>query len=137
MDRRVTAAQKTKDRFDGKPWKPGKFDCWQMGAYHCRAIGKPLKIAPKIGTYHAVATGIRRLRKLGFDDIPAVLDEAFQRIPPAAAIAGDIVQLASEDDSIGGITVCLGNGRVLGFHEFTGGACVMQPFEMKAAWRVI
>lgn len=137
MERRVAAAQKTKDRFDGQPWKPGKFDCWQMGAFHCRAIGKPLKLAPKIGVYHSIVGGVRKLRRLGYHNLPAVFDEAFQRIAPAAAIAGDIVQLPSEDDDVGGITIAMGNGRVLGFHEYTGGACIMQPFEMVAAWRVL
>jgi hypothetical protein len=137
IERRSTAAQKTKDRFEGEPWKPGKFDCWQMAAFHARAVGNPLKIASKIGVYHSVAGGIRKLRRLGHKDIPSALDAAFERITPAAAIVGDFIQMLSEDDDIGGVTVCLGNGRVIGYHEEAIGACVLQPLEMVAAWRAV
>jgi hypothetical protein len=49
MERRVDAAQKTWTGSRTSRGSGGKFDCWQMGAFHCRAIGKPLKVAPKIG----------------------------------------------------------------------------------------
>lgn len=137
MERRVAAAQKTVDRFKDQPWKPGKFDCWQMAAFHAKAIGKPLKIAAKIGVYHSIVGGVRKLRRLGFQDVPSALDAAFERIAPAAAIAGDYIQLPSEDDDVGGVTVCVGNGRVIGYHEDVVGACILQPLEMKAAWRVL
>lgn len=137
LERRVAAAQKTLDRFKDKPFQWGRYDCFQLVAFHCRAIGRPLKAAPKIGRYASLLTGVKRLRKLGYQDIPALLDAVFERIPPAAAIAGDIVQMPSEDDDVGGVTVSVGNGRVIGYHEDAVGACVMQPMATVAAWRVL
>lgn len=137
MERRVAATKKTKARFEGKPFQWGRFDCFQMVAFHSRAIGKPLKVSAKIGRYASLLTGLKRLRKLGFSDIPAALDAVFERKPPAAAVAGDIIQLLSEDDDIGGVAVCLGNGRVLGYYEGVVGACVLQPIETVAAWSTI
>jgi cell wall-associated NlpC family hydrolase len=56
------------------------------------------------------------------------------RIAPAAALPGDLVQMPG-DDTIGAMTIYVGNGRVLGYHEAVEGAVVMQPVEMVAAWR--
>jgi hypothetical protein len=137
MERRVAAAQKTVDRFKDQPFQWGRFDCFQLVAFHCRVAGRPLKAAPKIGRYASLLTGVKRLRKLGYHDIPALLDGVFERIAPAAALAGDIIQMPSEDDDVGGVTVCVGNGRVIGYHEDVVGACILQPLEMKAAWRVL
>src|SRR3546814_3135515 len=54
MQRRVAAAQATRDRFYGKPFKFGRTDCGQMIKWHLRKIGCPLKIATKAGTYHSL-----------------------------------------------------------------------------------
>lgn len=133
--RRVAAAQATLDRFQGKPFKLGRYDCGQMVAYHLRRMGRPIK-ASKAGPYHNVVGAKRALRRLGHESLPSVIDAHFTRIAPAAALVGDLIQLTSEDDTIGGIFVVLGNGRVLGYHQDVPGAEVLQPSEYVAAWRV-
>jgi hypothetical protein len=39
-------------------------------------------------------------------------------------------------DALGALTICLTNGRVLGYHEATEGAVAMQPSAFAGAWRV-
>jgi hypothetical protein len=59
-----------------------------------------------------------------------------EEIAPAAAIVGDVMMLPAVDD-LGALGVCLGNGRVLIYHEeIATGAVVAQPIEMVTAWRV-
>ena len=58
------------------------------------------------------------------------------RIPPAAALPGDIIAMAMSDgDPFGcSLTVALDNGRILGFKD---GICqVLVPLAYVTAWRV-
>jgi hypothetical protein len=136
LNRRVDAAQKTLDRFKGHPFKFGRFDCAQMVFFHLRAIRKPLKEAGRAGTYHSLLGGVKELKKAGHDSLASLLDAHFERIPPAAALVGDLVAMPGLEGP-GALTVAMGNGRVLGYHEDAEGAVVMQPLETLAAWRVV
>lgn len=136
LQRRVDAAQKTLDRFKGKPFKFGRWDCAQMVFFHLRAMGRPLKAAARAGSYHSLLGGVKQLKKAGHDDLVALMDSHLERIPPAAALAGDIVAMPGLEGP-GALTVAMGNGRVLGYHEEAEGAVVMQPVEMVVAWRVL
>lgn len=135
MDRRHRATQATVDRFRGKPFKFGKFDCWQMVKAHLRAMGKPVKQAAKVSPYHSLLGAQRQLRAFGYDNVTAVMDAHFEQIPPAAAALGDVVSIPTEGE-IGGLFIIVGNGRIFGYHQDAVGAEVLQPAVITAAWRV-
>jgi hypothetical protein len=135
MERRRRATEATRDRFRGKPFKFGRFDCGQMTAFHLRAMKKPVRAA-KAGRYHSLLGATKALNRLGFRNLSGLMDAHFERIPPAAAALGDVVSIASEEGP-GGLFVVIGNGRVFGYHQDALGAEVLQPLEpLLAAWRV-
>jgi hypothetical protein len=134
--RRTQAAQKTLDRWSTRPMKLGTADCVRMAAAHLRQLGYKVKLPPS-GSYRTAASAAKALKSAGFASVEAALDaQGLERIAPAAAIVGDILMLDG-GDRFGALTVAVGNGRVVGWHEAApGGATVMQPIEFKAAWRV-
>lgn len=133
---RRDAAQATLDRFGGVPFGYGHHDCARMVMFHLAQLG----IAPKLpkAARYASALGARKaLKRLGHDDLPAMIDAyGFERIAPASAIVGDLIALPAVDP-MGAITIALGNGRVIGYHEDVLGAAVLQPAMTEAAWRVL
>ena len=134
MTARADAAQKTLDRFKDKPLRYGVRDCVRMVAIHLRALGYKVRL-PASGSYRSPRSGLKALRARGYDSLPAALDGiGLQRIPPAAAIVGDVLQLPGEGE-IGALAVALGNGRAVAYHQDTIGAVVVQPLEVIAAWR--
>jgi hypothetical protein len=136
MVRRRDAAQATLDRFKDVPLRMGRNDCARMVAYHLRKLGHRVKLPPS-GSYASVRSARREMRKLGFQTLEQALDSfGFDRIPPAAAVAGDVVMLPGDTD-LGSLTIALGNGRVVGYHEDARGAAVLQPVEFLAAWRAV
>jgi len=136
LERRRDAAQATLDRFKGKPFRFGRHDCAQMVGLHLRTLRKPVKELARAGTYHSLAGGVKALKKLGHDSLADVMDAHFERIAPAAALVGDVIAVPGLEGP-GALTVAMGNGRVLGWHEDAEGAVVMQPLEYVAAWRVL
>jgi hypothetical protein len=137
FDARVAAAQKTRDHFWGKEFTWGKRDCAQMVAWHCRAMGVPVKQAAKAGSYHSLVGAQRALKRLGYETLADMADAHFERIAPAQAWPGDLIELPAEDrNPLGCLTVALTNGRVLGYVDGGLGAAVLQPSEYVAAWRV-
>lgn len=136
MVRRTNAAQATLDRFRDQPFQFGKNDCVRMVAFHLRRLGYRPQLA-KAGTYRTALSARRALVKYGYDTLADALDGLrLERIPPAAAIVGDIGMCAADTD-LGAIVIYVGNGRIFGYSEDAEGAVVMQPIEVEAAWRVI
>lgn len=136
MERRRDAAQATLDRFKDKPFEFGTSDCARLVAFHLRQIGKPVKVA-KAGSYKSLLGATRALKRLGFDNLSDLMDSHLERLPaPAFAIAGDVIAMPGEEGP-GALSVCMGNGRALGFHADAAGAVIMEPREMLAAWRTI
>lgn len=136
MIRRVAAAQATLDRFKGQPFMLGEADCARMTTFHLRQLKLRVQIA-KAGSYKTPLSARRALIRAGFESLADALDKhGFARIPPAAAVVGDILALPAEDD-LGALCVALGNGRVLGWHPDAEGATVLQPTEFVAAWSVM
>lgn len=135
MVRRVAAAQATLDRFKNVPFAFGSNDCARMAVFHLRQLGHRPKIA-KAGTYSTLLGARRALARAGFATLADAIDaQGVFRIPPAAAIVGDLVMLPGVDD-LGALGVALGNGRVIMWHEDAEGACVCQPVKFVAAWSV-
>lgn len=136
MLRRVAAAQATVDRFKGRPFRFGTNDCARLVAFHLKQLGLPLRLA-KAGSYRSPLGATRALRRFGYDSLAAALDgHGLTRIAPAAAVVGDIVELPGEP-LFGALSVAVGNGRVLGYHEDAAGAEILQPTAFVTAWRVL
>lgn len=136
FQKRVAATARTKAAFEGKPWKPGRYDCGQMTRRHLIHMGKPLKVAAKAGTYHSVRGAIAALKRIGYSSLIELMDDHFERVAPAAAWTGDVIAMPGLEGP-GALAVALGGGRVLGYHEDAAGAVVLQPSEYVAAWRVV
>jgi hypothetical protein len=137
---RRDAAQKLLDNWKDKKFRMGDRDCVRLTAEHLREMGYQVKIPP-IYSYKTLLGATKKLKELGFETLAAAVDDlGLERIAPAFALVGDLIELAGENDkgeeaTISALTVAMGNGRVLGFHEV--GCVVMQPLEYKAAWRVV
>lgn len=136
IERRAAAAQQLLDDWRGRPidWKK-RHHCARMVTEHLRRLKHKPPLA-KAGHFTTPLGGRRALQRLGVERMGEVLDQmGFERIPPAAALVGDIVELPGEAP-FGALTVAMGNGRVLGWHEDAAGAEVLQPVEYIAAWRI-
>lgn len=132
---RRDAAQATLDKFGGVAFGYGHHDCAQMVAFHLRKLGYRPKLT-KAGRYSAALGATKALKRLGHETLAAAMDaHGFERIPPAATLVGDVMEMEGVDGP-GALVVVLGNGRVLGYHEEAFGAAVLQPNEMMTAWRV-
>ncbi len=136
MVRRQRAAQATVDRFKGAPFVYGKNDCARMAVHVLRGMGhRP--VLGKAGSYKSAIGAARALKRFGHGDLLAALDGLrLPRIAPAAALVADLVMLPGEGPFGGALTVAVGNGRVLGYHEDLGTAEILQPIQFVAAWRV-
>lgn len=138
--RRRDAAQTLLDEWQKKSFKMGERDCVRLVAHHLRRMGYKVKLPAK-NSYGTLLSATKKLKALGHENLAAAVDAlGLERIAPAAAIVGDIIELAGEDDGgeeapISALTVAMGNGRVLGFHDV--GCVVMQPLTYRAAWRVV
>ena len=135
--RRAAATQATRDEWWERRWRMGEADCVRMAASHLRRMGHAVKLPPQ-GSYRSVRSAAIKLKAQGFASLAEAMDgQGFERIPPAAALVGDVVEFPSEIAALGTLTIALGNGRVLGWHEDAPqGACVLQPLDQIAAWRI-
>jgi hypothetical protein len=112
----MAAAQATLDAFREQPFKWGERDCFRMAAHCLRGLGHNVRLA-RFGRYATERAAAKALLRNGYRDVTDVLDEMmFPRIPPAAAVAGDIVGFRHPDQGlITGLSVHLGSHRVLAF----------------------
>ncbi|WP_342249387.1 DUF6950 family protein [Sphingomonas sp. OTU376] len=133
--RRRDAAQQILDAWKARPLRLGTNDCVRMIAAHLRKLGYKVKLPPS-GSYRTVASATKALRAAGFSSVGAALDDlGLERIAPAAAIIGDILELPAVD-GLGAFAIALGNGRAAAYHEdVAGGVQVIQPLEYVDAWR--
>lgn len=136
MLKRAAATQACMDRFAGRSYEPGARDCGKLAAHALHKVGRRAKLLT--AARHTTEAGaIRYIRKAGFKDLVELMDAVgLERIPPAAALPGDIIAMAMpEGDPFGcSLTVALDNGRILGFKD---GVCqVLIPLDFVAAWRV-
>ena len=139
--KRRDAAQALLDKWQGESFRMGERDCVRMMAEHVRRMGHSVKLPPE-GSYRTALGAVRKLRELGHASLADAIDSlGLERIAPASALTGDLIELRGETDdgdeakSLTALTVAMGNGRVLGFHEV--GCVVMQPLEYLNAWRVV
>lgn len=134
--RRQQAAQTAVDRFKGQPWQLGKNDCVRLAAFVLRKMGHRPQLG-KAGAYKTGAGALLALKRAGYSTLSDALDGlGLERISPAAARIADIIMLPGDPELGGALTIAVGNGRVLGFHEAVGTAEILHPIEFVAAWRV-
>ncbi len=137
IERRVAAVKATMARFSGKAFAWGRVDCAKLVAFHLRQMGhhESLGLA-KAGSYRSALSARRALERAGHASLGAALESVgMVPIPPAAALPGDIIELPGEA-AFEALTICVGNGRVFGFHQDAVGPVVLQPVSPLTAWRV-
>lgn len=137
IERRRNAAQATLDHFRDRPFAWGRYDCAKMLAFHLRQYGRRIHLLAKAGSYSSAIGAKAALRRLGVESLPELLDLHLTRIPPAAAVIGDIVS-GEGDDPLGTVGIVLGNGAILGYSEDAPGAGPLRSHakHLDAAWRV-
>jgi hypothetical protein len=129
--KRMLATQKTVDTFKGRAFRDGRSDCVQLILAHSRHMGRPIKV-PK---YRDVKGAAGVLKKLGFKTLAEAMDHHFTRIDVSRVLAGDIVEMPGAN-GFSGLTVSVGNGRVLGFHEDIEHCEILQPLLISGVWRI-
>lgn len=137
MLKRAAATQACMDRFAFQPVEPGKRDCGKLAAHALHKMGRSAK--PLNGWRgNNWPSAVRYIREQGFKDLVDLMDGlGLERIPPAAALPGDIVALPSDAEGFGcSLTVALDNGRVLGLNLESGLIEPMIPRLFVCAWRV-
>lgn len=137
--KRQAATQSCMDRFGFKVVEPGVRDCGKLAAHAMHKQGRSAKLLN--GSRHKTwGAAIRYIRKSGFADLVELMDAALPdaRIPPAAALPGDIIAMPTDDESGFGcsLAVALDNGRVLGLNALSNLIEPMQPTAYICAWRV-
>lgn len=133
LERRRRAVEKVKARFDGKSFLLGRRDCIRLAGAMLTALGHKV---PKIPPYKNELGALRRLKEQGASNVTELLDGlGLPRIAPAAALMGDLIFMPGDGDkAIGSVTVSLGNGAVLGFHDTQPGLVAMRPMTLSVAW---
>lgn len=137
--RRRDAAQAVLDRFSGQTLDWKHYDCGRMAAMLLRQMGHNPRWGRFTG-YESEFGARKRLKRAGFADLPAVLDDlGLFRTQFATARAGDLVGFPDDNDWTA-LGVGMGKGQFLaiaadGVFRVGGGL----PSDMAAkalAWRV-
>lgn len=138
MLKRAAATQACMDRFAFKPVEPGSRDCGKLAAHALHGMGRSAKLLTgRRGKTWASA--LAYIHRQGFASLTEMVDAmGLQRIPPAAALPGDLIALpALEEDAFGcSLAVALDNGRVLALNAASGLIEPMVPRLFICAWRL-
>lgn len=136
MLKRQAAVQACMDRFAGLSVEPGVRDCGRLAAHVLHGMGRSAKLL-NASRHKTWAGALRYLAKAGFADLPALIDAmGLERIPPAAALPGDLIAMPSDDAFGCSLAVALDNGRILGLNAATNRIEPMIPHLFVCAWRV-
>lgn len=134
--RRIEATLATKNEFIGRSLDYKAVDCLRIAAFCLRQLGhsKPTKGVRK---YSSLLGAVRALKESGFKNlIEAVDDYGLTPIPPALAIAGDIIAYPGVDFGGFSLGVAIGDNKFLGIAPDS----VVQTAEIWAAshaWRSV
>lgn len=134
---RLEATDRTIARFEGKDWRPGSVDCFQLAIAHLRHFGWK---APKFAAYRTIAAGEAQMAALGLKTMADVIDHlGVPRHPaPAFAMLGDLVFMPGIGSTgpLGSICIALGNGGFKGFAEDHAGLVGLKEMNPTVAWSV-
>jgi len=130
IQKRAYAAEQTIKKFQWVPFKPGEFDCVKMAIFHLRKAGCPAKFKTPLN-YKSIPSGHAMLRKMGFKSLSEYLDANFEKIAPASALVGDIIEMESEHP-LGALTIYIGNGATFGWHNHTSAG----RSDHRSRWRI-
>lgn len=138
--KRSRAMEKTRARFEKKPFEFGKTDCLKLVRYHLVHMGhRNLPVPPNYST----ALGARKaLKAQGAENLEQLLDKFLEPIAPAMMLPGDICLLPAEtgDGDYGfGETIAISLGqKIWGWHPDAQGLGVLAIIDQSAimkAWR--
>ncbi|BEV02196.1 DUF6950 family protein [Novosphingobium olei] len=133
--RRQQALAATLEKYRAKPfdWRGGT-TCVHMARFHLRKMGHRPEKLPAIRSLLAAR---RALDARGWADVRAMLASMLPEIPPAAMLPGDLAT-ADGPDGLGGILVCAGPHKLIGWHEDTAEMVVIDydPAAVTGAFRV-
>jgi hypothetical protein len=138
---KVAAAQATLADFNGRPLAWGTCDCAVLIVSHLTRFGRVIDLSPG-GQYRTANGAVRAVRRAGYRDLGEAVDaQGLEQIAPAQAMASDILGWTTENRSTLALSIALGNGRILGFHNETLICCVQaaefdRPGLTCLAWRV-
>ena len=119
--RRVEIAQEALDTFAGKPFAWGTNDCARLAALVLRRAGYKPNLA-QFGDYRSDLSARRALKRRKMESVLDWIDSVgLMRIAPASALPGDLIAFPGAG-GWDGLSVVLGNGRVLVFTETAGAA---------------
>ncbi|WP_453978548.1 DUF6950 family protein [Brevundimonas sp. Marseille-Q4549] len=138
MLKRAAATQACMDRFAYKPVEPGVRDCGKLAAHALHKQGRSAKLL-NASKHRSWRGALAYLKRTGFASLVELIDAMeLQRIPPAAALPGDIIAMPTDEANGFGcsLAVALENGRVLGLNPATNLIEPMIPHLFVCAWRV-
>ena len=136
MALRVAAAQAIVDAWRDREFVWGTADCARLAAAMLTRLGWSPRLS-RGGYYKSALGAAKAFRKAGFADAAEWMDDVgLLRIPPAAALPGDILGFGHPDQATRvGLAIVVGNGRALGFMDAGDGVqrCHVFPPIMNAA----
>jgi len=133
LNDRSALVKATLEHFGAHPFEWGKFDCGKMVIHHVKGAGH----AARTGGSWATPVGLARfLRRHGGSGAACLDGWGLQRIPPAYALLGDVVEIDGGEPPFGAFGIAVGNGRVMAYHEAHDGLTILQPSKLVAAWRI-
>lgn len=128
---RMIRTQKTVDAFKGMVFADGKADCVQLIKLHAKHMGRSLKV-PRYGDMKGAADA---MKSAGFKTLAEAMDAHFTRIDASRVLVSDIVEMPG-GNGFSSLSVVVGNGRVVGFHESIPHCDILQPVMISGAWRI-
>lgn len=134
LARRVAATQEIVDGWRDRPFVWGTADCARLAAAMLTRLGWKPGLA-RGGYYKSALGAAKAFRRAGFADAAEWMDDVgLLRIPPAAALPGDILGFGHPDQATRvGLSIAVGNTRAFGFFEAADGVARCNVFAPKMA----
>lgn len=133
--KRVKATAATEKRFRDKPFDWAKnATCIHMMRYHAAKMGRQMPIVPR---FRSAIGAKKKLLGMGYASVIEVMDEHFERIPPAFMRVGDMLALPG-DEHFEALVIKGDRHKFLGWHETAPGCTIMEVDITQAlgSWRV-
>lgn len=135
IELRAKATRTTEAKFRNKPFDWSKSaTCVHLMRFHAAQMGHKMPVVPR---FRSPLGAKRALKKMGYDDLPSLMDNYFTRIPPAFARTGDFIA-ADGDAGFHSLLVRGSNTMFLGWHDAMQG-CTIVDVDMRqavGAWRL-